>query len=61
MILPYDPVREAIVLELNQAICARRAQGVSWEAIGLEYGLSKETLQLFVNSERMHLSDRFSK
>jgi hypothetical protein len=60
MILPYDPVREAIVLELNQAICVRRAQGASWDAIGLEYGLSKETVQLVVRSERMHPSDRLS-
>ena len=60
MILPYDPVREAIVLELNQAIWARRAQGASWEAIGQEYGLSKETVQLAVRLERMHPSDRHS-
>lgn len=61
MTLPYDPVREAIVLELNQAICTRRAQGVSWDAIGLEYGLSTETVHLVVRLERMHPSDRFSK
>jgi uncharacterized protein (DUF433 family) len=60
MVLPYDPVREAIVLELNQAICARRAQGASWEAIALEYGLSEETVQLAIRSERMHPSDRRS-
>ena len=44
MILPYDPLREAILLELNWAICARRARGVSFDALEREYGLSKEVL-----------------
>jgi hypothetical protein len=38
MMLPYDPLREAILLELNRAICARRAQGISLDAFELEYG-----------------------
>ena len=46
MILPYDPLREAILLELNWAICARRAQGVSFDALERDYGLSKEVLYL---------------
>ena len=44
MILPYDLLREAILLELNWAICARRARGVSFDALEREYGLSKEVL-----------------
>jgi hypothetical protein len=46
MILPHDPLREAILLELNWAICARRARGVSFDALEREYGLSKEVLYL---------------
>jgi hypothetical protein len=46
--LGRDPLREAILLELNWAICARRAQGVSLDALGREYGLSKEALHLVV-------------
>ena len=46
MILPYDPLREAILLELNWGICARRARGVSFDALEREYGLSKEVLYL---------------
>jgi hypothetical protein len=49
MILPYDPLREAILLELDRAICARRAQGVSFDALELEYGLSGEALQLILS------------
>jgi hypothetical protein len=45
MILPYDPLREAILQELNRAICARRAQGVSFDALEMEYGLSEEAMQ----------------
>ena len=45
MILPYDPLREAILLELNRAIGVRRAQGVSFGMLELEYGLSEETMQ----------------
>ena len=33
MILPYDPLRDAILLELNWAICARRARGISFDAL----------------------------
>ena len=46
MTLPFDPLREAILLQLNQAINVRRAQGASLEALGREFGLSKESLQL---------------
>jgi hypothetical protein len=48
MILPYDPLREAILLELDRVICARRAQGVSFDALELEYGLSEEAMQLIL-------------
>jgi hypothetical protein len=48
MILPYDPLREAILLELNRAICARCAQGVSLDALRLDYGLSEEAMQLIL-------------
>ena len=48
MILPYDPLREAILLEFDRAICARRAQGVSFDALELEYGLSEEAMQLIL-------------
>ena len=44
MSLPYDPLREAILLELNRAIGIRRAQGASLEALSTEYGLSKDVL-----------------
>lgn len=46
MNLSYDPLRDAILLELSQAICARRAQGVSFDALRLEYGLSEEAVRL---------------
>lgn len=46
MNLPFDPLREAILLQLDRAISARRAQGASFEALGREFGLSKEALQL---------------
>jgi hypothetical protein len=49
MILPYDPLREAILLELNRAICARRAQGVSFDALEQEYGLSEEAMRLILS------------
>jgi hypothetical protein len=55
MILPYDPLREAILLELSWAICARRAQGVSFDALGREYGLSKEALHLVVERNDRNL------
>jgi hypothetical protein len=51
MYLPYDPLREAILLELNRAISACRAQGASFEALGREYGLSKETVHLIAESD----------
>jgi hypothetical protein len=48
MMLPYDPLREAILLELNRAIWTRHAQGISFDTLELEYGLSKEAVQLIV-------------
>ena len=48
MILPYDSLREAILQELSWAISIRRAQGVSFDTLEREYGLSKETLHLIV-------------
>jgi hypothetical protein len=48
MMLPYDPLREAILMELNRGICALRAQRVSFDALELEYGLSKEAVQSIV-------------
>ncbi len=51
MYLPYDPLREAILLELNRAISTRRAQGASFEALGTEYGLSKETVHLIAGRD----------
>jgi len=61
MILPYDPLREAILLELNQAICARRAQGVSFDALGLEYSLSKEAVHLIVRRNDRNMEKRVAK
>jgi lambda repressor-like predicted transcriptional regulator len=61
MILPYDPLREAILLELNQAICARRAQGVSFDALRLEYGLSEEAMQLILRRNDRSLEKRVAK
>jgi hypothetical protein len=58
MMLPYDPLREAILLELNRAICARRAQGISLDAFELEYGLSKEAVQLIVRRKDRNLEKR---
>jgi hypothetical protein len=55
MILPYDLLREAILLELNHAIDARRAQGVSIDALGLEYGLSKDAVRLIVRRNDRNL------
>jgi hypothetical protein len=46
MNLQNDPLRKAILLELSRAISSRRAQGASLEALGMEYGLSKQALQL---------------
>ena len=58
MMLPYDPLREAILLELKRAICARRAQGISFDALGLEYGLSKEAVQFIVRRKDRNLEKR---
>jgi hypothetical protein len=58
MILPYDPLREAILLELNWAICARRAQGVSFDALERDYGLSKEVLYLIARHNDRNLEQR---
>ncbi len=49
--LPYDPLREAILLELNRAIGIRRAQGASLEALSTEYGLSKDVLQRIADAD----------
>lgn len=46
MALPYDPLREAILLELNRAMCAGLARRIPLDALRREYGLSKETLRL---------------
>ena len=51
MYLPYDPLREAILLELNKAITARRAQGASFEALAREYGLSKKAVHLLAGCD----------
>jgi hypothetical protein len=58
MILAYDALREAILLELNRAICARRAQGVSFGALELEYGLSEEAMQLILRRYDRSLKKR---
>ena len=51
MYQPYDPLREAILLELNKAIGIRRAQGASLEALGTEYGLSMDALQRIAEAD----------
>jgi hypothetical protein len=51
MNLPFDPLREAILLQLDRAISTRRAQGASFEALGREFGLSKEALQLIAECD----------
>ena len=54
MYVPYDPLREAILLELNKAISTRRAQGASFEALGKEYGLSRKAVHLLAGcNDRM--------
>jgi hypothetical protein len=58
MMLPYDPLREGILLELNRAICACRAQGISFDVLGLEFGLSKEAVQLIVRRRDRSLEKR---
>ena len=52
---PYDPLREAILSEFNRAVCLRYAQGVSLDAICLEYGLSKEAVLLIVKRDDQNL------
>lgn len=61
MILPNDPLREAILTELNQAIFARRAQGVSFDALGLEYGLSEEAMHLILRRNDRNLDKRMAR
>ncbi len=51
MDLTDDPLRGAILLELSRAICIRRAQGASLEALGQEYGLSTEALHLIAGGD----------
>jgi len=51
MTLPFDPLREAILLQLNRAINIRRAQGASFEAVGREFGLSKKALDLIAGRD----------
>jgi len=46
MNLPYDSLREAVLLELNRAIRIRRARGASFEALRKDFGLSKQALDL---------------
>ena len=55
MILANDQLREAILQELSWAISARRAQGVSFDVLEREYGLSKETLYLIVGHSDRNL------
>ena len=61
MILPYDPLREAILLELNRAIGVRRAQGVSFGMLELEYGLSEETMQTILKRHDWTLEKRVTR
>jgi hypothetical protein len=61
MYLPYDPLREAILLEFNRAISTRRAQGASFEALGKEYGLSKETVHLIAGRDEWLPEKRIAK
>jgi hypothetical protein len=61
MTLSYDPLREAILLELNQAICTRLAQGVSFDALEQEYGLSKEAVHLILRRDDRRFKKRLAK
>jgi hypothetical protein len=61
MILADDPLREAILLELNQAIRARRAQGVSFDVLRLQYGLSEEAMHLILSCNDRNLATRVAK
>lgn len=51
MNLPFDPLRQEILLQLERAISIRRAQGGSFEALGREFGLSKEALHLIAGRD----------
>ena len=51
MNLPFDPLRKEILLQLEQAISIRRAQGNSFEALGREFGLSREALHLIAGRD----------
>ena len=51
MDLPFDPLRKEILLQLEQAISIRRAQGNSFEALGREFGLSREALHLIAGRD----------
>ncbi len=61
MYLPYDPLREAILLELNRAISARRAQGASYEALGREYGLSTRAIHRLAGCDDRMAEKRIAK
>lgn len=58
MNFPSDPLREAILMELNRAISVRRAQGVSFDALELDYGLSEEAMQLVLRRRDRRLEKR---
>lgn len=51
MNLPFDPLREAILLQLTRAISTRRAQGASFEALAREFGLSRGALQVLAGCD----------
>ena len=61
MYLPYDPLREAILQELNRAISTRRAQGASFESLGREYGLSTEAVHLIAQRDDWKPEKRIAK
>jgi hypothetical protein len=61
MILADDPLREAILLELNQAIRARRAQGASLDVLRLQYGLSEEAMHRILSRNDRNWATRVAK
>lgn len=61
MNLPLDPLRKAILLQLDRAICIRLAQGASLEALGRELGLSKEALHLMAGRDHGHAEKRVAR
>lgn len=61
MYLRYDPLREAILQELNRAISTRRAQGASFETLGREYGLSTEAVHLIAQRDEWMPEKRIAK